>query len=144
MALTTIPQLEELTNADENTLILVDSGIQSHKMTAPNLGKGLLYLGRPNPTAAKTANYSIVASDAFGLLKLDSSAGGFDLQLPDPSSFAKRSLTIKDEAGFLSSNPVNLVRHDDELISGVQSDFALESDFGVWNLYCDGTNWELL
>lgn len=144
MAQTVIPQLQELTNADENTLLIVDSGIQSYKMTAPNLGKGLLYIGRPNPTAAKTANYSIVVSDAFGLLKLDSSAGGFDLQLPNPSSFAKRSLTIKDVAGFLSSNQVNLVRHGNELISGIQSDFALESDFGVWDLYCDGTNWELL
>lgn len=41
MAIKTIPQLQEATSADENTLIPIDSGIQSYKITLPNLAKGI-------------------------------------------------------------------------------------------------------
>lgn len=41
MAEKTIPQLQETTIIDENTLIPIDSGIQTYKLTAANLAKGI-------------------------------------------------------------------------------------------------------
>lgn len=41
MAQKTIPQLNEISSIDENAVIPVDTGIQSYKITAPNLAKSL-------------------------------------------------------------------------------------------------------
>lgn len=144
MALTPIPQLQELTNIDENTLLFVDSGIQSYKMTAPNLARGLLFLGRPSPSEAKTTSYNLVVTDAFGIIKLDSSGGSFEIQLPNPALFANRTVTFKDVGGALSSNPVQLTRFANEEIGGMAANYQLEADFGSWNLWTDGVDWFLI
>lgn len=54
--MTTIPQLQELTNVDDNTLLLVDSGIQSYKVKAPNLKN---YMVGNMPTQVSSIEHTI-------------------------------------------------------------------------------------
>src|SRR5690606_28649153 len=47
MAEKTIPQLQEATTIDSSTIIPIDSGIQTYKISAPNLAVGLREFQEP-------------------------------------------------------------------------------------------------
>lgn len=93
-----------------------------------------------------TANYTVQEDDFF--IRYDSSAGIFDIQLPDPS-LGRRELKFVDvRSGNFDSAGVNLVPYGSEKIGGnagtknlpaqmgSQCSFGLTSDLTDW--FADG------
>lgn len=139
MATKTIPQLNSISQVDQTDMTVIDTGVQTFKITAQDLAKGLRKFSTPNPGTPKSEAYLLTVNDA--LLMVDSTLGSFDISLPDPATFINSTVKILDVAGKLSLNKVTLKRHATELISGVSADFFLESDFGSWEIYSNGSNW---
>lgn len=141
MAQKTIPQLQEGTEVDSNSLLVFDSGVQTYKITALNLAQGLRHLSTPPVIGEQSGNYSPTVVQEGGVIPLNSEGGSFNVQLPDPATMTGKQFTLKDVAGFLSMFPVTLVRNGAELIEGLAEDYELRADFGAWCLYCDGVDW---
>jgi hypothetical protein len=98
-----------------------------------------------NENRTLTATGSIVTDDNAKTVFINSSAGAaMGLQLPDPSENEGMKFTIKDVGGVLSTYPVSLLPFDTEAIEGYAGSYSLDADFGIWVVYCDGTNWHLL
>lgn len=93
-------------------------------------------------SAPKTSAYTLAVADSGQVITIDSAAGVFDLDLPDPATLPVGWwVRIVDVGGALTSNPVTLDRFGAESISGVAADFLLRADFGEWVLRRNGTNW---
>ena len=52
--------------------------------------------------------------------------------------------TIKDVSGSLSTNNATLIRNGSESIDGLPVNRILETNFGSWTIYSDGSNWFIL
>jgi len=141
MAEKIIPQLTEGTTIDSNSLLVFDSGIQTFKITAPNLAAGLKALAASPIVPSKSANYSPLAAQADSIIRLKSAAGSFNVQLPDPSTMAGKGFRLVDEDLALDQYPVTLVRAAAEKIAGLTANFALNASGGKWYLWTDGTDW---
>ena len=84
----------------------------------------------------------IQSGDNGKLFFVDSSSAAISLQLPSPAS--NFNFKVKDIKGTFSTNNVTLVRSASEKIEVLASDYILQSDFGSYSIYCDGTDWYLL
>lgn len=112
-------------------------------------GKGLITAVTTNTAktafTTKTANYTITTSDS--IIFIDSSGSAFNLQLPNPSTIGSAGSTrvyrIVDTVGTLSTNNVTLVRFGSEKIEGVAANRLLQTDWGMWQLTTNGTDWFL-
>lgn len=144
MAQKTIPELQEGSAVDTNSLLVFDTGVQTYKITAPNLAQGLRPLATPPVIAEKTALYSPVVAQEGGVIPINSQAGSFNIQLPAPNTMTGKRFTIKDQGGALSLYPVTVLRAAAELFEGIAADFELAANFGTWVIFSDGTNWKLL
>lgn len=98
----------------------------------------------PASATPKTANYTIVVADAYGIIRVNSAAGSFNLQLPNPALFSQKKVTILDVGGALHDFPVTLVRFAAEQIEGLASSYILESNRGSWTLFAVDGNWYFL
>lgn len=141
MGTKTIPQLQIGTVIDANSLLVFDSGTQTYQITAPLLAQGLRPLATPPAIADKIANYSPTVTQEGGTIGLNSSAGSFNVQLPAPNTMTGKFFNLSDVAGSLAAFPVTLVRAAAELIEGLASDYLLQSDWGNWRIFSNGTNW---
>lgn len=83
-------------------------------------------------------------TDQGKLFLVNSTAGAFNFILPNPAVNAGLRFRIRDVGGKLSTNPITLQRFASEGISGLAANYLLESDFGTWEVVCDGTNYYLL
>lgn len=90
------------------------------------------------------ATRAINEDDNGRIIFIDSTAGSFDLDLPDPATFANMSFRVIDRAGNLSTNPVLLDRFGTEAIAGLTQDYVLQANFGSWEIYCNGSNYFIL
>lgn len=83
-----------------------------------------------------------VNSTAY-IVTYDSSAGSFNIQLPDPAE--KRELIFSDEtAGDWTSNGVTLLQYGSEKISGVAASKVIPPNWGSQSgilLISDGVNY---
>ena len=96
-------------------------------------------------SAAKTAAYTLAATDLERVITIDSSGGAFDLDLPDPATLpAGWWARIVDVGGALTTNPVTLSRFGAETISGVAANYLLRADHGEWILRRSGSDWLLV
>lgn len=145
MAQKIIPDLTETLTTTQNAWFVVDSGIQTFKIKAINAATVFRDFFAPTFGAIKVAAFTIDSTYAESVVRLDSSAGAFSIQLPDPATLTNKKIVLKDVGGVLSSKPITLVRDDvGDLIEGLASSFILESDFGSWTLFCDGTNFHFI
>ncbi len=137
----TIPQLQTSTVIDSNTLMVIDSGVQTYKITVPNFAKGLRTLFAPPLVTERTSDYSPTALQAGSVIPLNSEGGSFDVLLPDPATMTGLSMKFKDVGGFLGLFPVSLVPFGSEEIEFLASEYQLESDNGEWELFCNGVDY---
>ncbi len=92
----------------------------------------------------QTSAYSLGWINDQGVVRLDSTGGVFNLQLPNPTTTPGLLVKLKDVGGGCNAYPITLVRFSTEKIEELAANFLLDSCFGTWSLYCDGTNWHIL
>jgi hypothetical protein len=87
----------------------------------------------------KSANYTLLISDSSTYFNINTSGGALTLTLPAPSSglFYK----IKDSTGSFGTNNCTLAPHSTEMIDGLAANKVLQTNWGDFQVYSDGTNW---
>jgi len=116
--------------SDADTLTS-DSGL-TFSNSVLNVGGGIK-LKRRNVTSTLTAS----SDDHF--IGVNSTAGSFEIRLLNAGSLQSgQTLTIKDEGGASSNNPVTIHAHPGQKIDGEDS-VTLESSYSAISLYCDGS-----
>lgn len=73
---------------------------------------------------------------------LVSTAAARSLTLPAAASGLR--MFIKDVTGNCLANNITIVRAASEKIENVAASYTLNSDYGSWELWCDGTDWWVL
>lgn len=85
--------------------------------------------------------FTLTAADDGKIFFLDSSHGGFDIDLCDPALFANKKFTLKDETQSLNEFPCFLRRFAAEKIENFAADYELASNGGQWDVFSNGTDW---
>ncbi len=144
MADKTIPQLTQETEIDSNSIFVFDSGVETFKILAPDVARGLSPLYVKPVIAEKSSLYSPTVVQDGGVIPLNSASGAFNIQLPNPSTMTGRTFVLKDQGGMLSTYNVTLLRYASEMIEKIAADFALRADYGSWKIFSDGVNWKFI
>lgn len=87
-----------------------------------------------------TANLTIDTTTSDYLI-LCNHSGAITVTLPTPTD--GRNLVIKDISGAANTNNVTIARHASEKIEGLAASFIFQTNWGVLNIYSDGTDWYL-
>lgn len=91
-------------------------------------------------TRTKTANYTLDSSGSDYQINADTnSVGAWTLTLVAPAN--GRCFVVIDVKGSFGTNNLTLAPHGAELINGVNANKVLSANWGVYNIYSDGTNW---
>lgn len=111
-----------------------------------NNGSGILsWVPQAAPTPFRTITGptadSITTADNNGTIFVNNSAGVTSIQLPDPTTVGGKPYRIMDSFGNLNTNPVTLLPFGAELINGLNANKDLQTDWGVFTLVSNGTNW---
>ena len=86
--------------------------------------------------------YTILRAD--GTLLANSAAGVINFQLPSPAvAGAGFTFRLIDSTGNLSVNNIFLLPFAAELIEGLNNNKRLQTAWGGWSVFTDGTNWFL-
>lgn len=70
---------------------------------------------------------------------VDTSGGAFNFTLPAPVSGHR--IVIKDKTGSFQTNNLSVLQHSSELIEGLAATKLLQTNWGAWSFFTDGTNW---
>lgn len=138
MAQKTIPQLQEATEIDENTLIPIDSGTQSFKISADNFAKGLRSLLLTARTV--TENTAILASDE--VIFSDSSSGDLTHALPPIEDTIGQTKIVKDVGD--GSHTTTIQGDDTDEIDGENVYPTPLGKNDAIRLYNDGSSWRVI
>lgn len=88
---------------------------------------------------------STINSNTSGALDVvylvDTSGGAFNFTLPVPVSGHR--IVIKDKTGSFQTNNLSVLQHTSELIEGLAATKILQTNWGAWSFFTDGTNWYL-
>lgn len=79
---------------------------------------------------------------ATGKVYLVDTSSARSLQLPSPVEAI--TFYIKDVTGTASTNNITVLRSASEQIEGVAASKTLQTDFGSWLFWSNGTDWFLL
>lgn len=111
---------------------------------AQNNAKGSVGLGLTAPVTASITSVSsnITLGDGYFVLLVDTSAAR-TLTLPS-SPTAGRMFIIKDSTGTAETNNITLARAGSESIEGVAANRTLSTNWGVWRIVTNGSNWFIL
>lgn len=92
------------------------------------------------PTPYVVSTIAIATAGVSGTTYLTNTSGGsFTVTLPAPVSGA--FVAIKDSTGSFQTNPVTIAPHASEMIEGLASSKLLQTNWGAWSFFSDGTNW---
>ncbi|MGH6656629.1 MAG: hypothetical protein ACRDVE_15675 [Actinocrinis sp.] len=85
-----------------------------------------------------TANYTVLPSDRK--VCYTALAAARTVTLPAASSMANKHITVKDEAGAAATNNITVSVASAGTIDGAASK-VINANFGVLNVYSNGTQW---
>ena len=89
-----------------------------------------------------SANYTVQSNDY--IIGVNSSGGSLTVTLPAVSStIAGRTIIIKDEAGYSSTNPIYINCAGSDTIDG-DNTITIEADHFAIALYCTSTGWHII
>lgn len=92
-------------------------------------------------TRTITTSYTVDSTSPDFEIWCNSPSAAINLTLPTPT--AGRTLRIRDIGGQAETNNITLVRHGSESINGLAASRILQTNFGLWIVTSDGTNWQL-
>lgn len=97
--------------------------------------------GLIHTTRTITANLTIDTTTNDFLILLNNS-GAITVTLPVPTN--GRVLILKDIAGTAGTNNITLARNAAEKIEGIAASRTLQTNWGSWSIYSNGTDWFIL
>lgn len=83
-----------------------------------------------------SSNTSAVSGNTY---LCNTSGGAFNVTLPTPVSGA--FINIKDSTGSFNTNNLSILRNAAESIEGLAATKVLQTNWGAWSFFSDGTNW---
>jgi len=92
----------------------------------------------PTPYVVNTISSNTTAVSGNTYL-CDTSGGAFNLTLPTP--VANAFITIKDKTGSFQTNNLTVVQAGSEKIEGLAASKVLQTPWGAFSLFSDGTDW---
>jgi hypothetical protein len=129
----TIPELDALTAIDENTLFIIDDGIQTYKITGDNLAASLRAL--TSKVVSKNSNYGMAVTD--GMVK---ATGAITITLPDATQCPNREFLIKKmDSGTTTSIAFTSGQSADD-----ETSLSLTEQFSFFNFKSNGVGFDLI
>lgn len=102
-------------------------------------GSGVVaWTANPSPYSVSSINSNTTGVNGTTYL-CDTSGGAFNLTLFSPVSGA--FVIIKDKTGSFQTNNLTVVRFGSEKIEGIAASKALQTNWGAFSLFSDGTDW---
>lgn len=123
------------------------SGVAT-KLAAGTTGQVLTSSGAGAPTwETPSGSISVVAISSNVTLTNNSvnlvdTSSARSLTLPSPVSGAR--ITVKDADGTANTNNITIVRDGSENIEGVAASRILQTNWGCWTFFSDGTDWFII
>jgi len=121
----------------------INSGAASSGYVLKADGSGGASFSAPSAVAltavTKTANYTATTSD--GIIRCDATGGTFQITLPAAASSSGTTLYVKKVDS--SANAVTIKGNSSELID-LANTFLLVNPGDTLQIYCNGTNWDIL
>ncbi len=87
----------------------------------------------------KSGAYVVTSSDSGKVFLCDTTSAAFALTLP--AAAASFKFSVIDKGGVFATNNITVTRAAAESIQGLAANYALQSNWGRWDFFCDGTNW---
>ena len=97
----------------------------------------------PSPTAATTpaiitsSPYTITSNDIY--IRVDTTSVPITLNIPNPA--LRAFFYVKDVGGLFETNNCTLARFSSEAIEDLTANKILQTNFGGWLIWSDGTNY---
>ena len=104
--------------------------------------RGPIGVRGPDGSSLNVISSTVAFTPILGNTYNMNQGAAISIQLPTP--VANFVFIIKDVSGAISTNKITLLRSSSERIEGLTSNRVLETDFGAWTIYSDGTDWFLL
>lgn len=132
--------VEQIASATTTSYVVTWPPTQGGANTVPvNNGSGALsWTATPSPYIIQTISSNTTAVSGTTYL-CNTSGGPFTVTLPAPVSGA--FIIIKDSTGFFGTNNLTVAQHASELIEGLAVSKVLQTNWGCWSFFSDGTNW---
>lgn len=92
----------------------------------------------PTPYVVSSINSNTSAATGNTYL-CDTSGGAFNVTLPSPVTGA--FIVIKDKLGTFGTNNLTVVRAGSEKIEGLAASKVLQTNWGAFSIFSDGTDW---
>jgi hypothetical protein len=133
----------------QNTAFTISSNIlNGNEVTAGTIESTTAFISQTSATfqgAIKFTTTSVTAA-SYSILTTDSHisvnyAGSVSLALPNVVNL--QQIVIKDASGAAASNNITISRGGSALIDG-QSSIVINSNYGSYTLFSDGTNWWII
>ena len=96
--------------------------------------------GSSNPAPYSLAG-NLTLSSTYYVVFVDTTAAR-NITLPAPVNGT--TFILKDISGLAETNNISLIRYSTEKIEGVAATRLLTTNWGIWTICSDGTNWYLL
>lgn len=126
-------------NTINGLLPIVNVTPGANNTTLQTNGSGVVVWAAP-PSPYNVSTISANTSAVSGVTYLcDTSGGAFNLTLPTP--IANAFIVIKDKSGTFNTNNLTVVRNAAEQIEGLSASKILQTNWGSWSFFSDGTNW---
>lgn len=142
---TSMPTDIALMTTPVGSVTSVQTALFSHTGAAVlGLASGSTAVHQFNGGVQKTANtvsstYTVDSTTTDYNIFANTSSAGFVITLPAPTP--GRELVLTDSTGSFATNNLTLAPHSGEKIMGLTSNKVLQTAWGAWTIYSDGTNW---
>jgi hypothetical protein len=139
----TAPQIKDYVLAAGNvgTTPLADSAVTTAKIADANVTRGKLAVGGLGRLSVSSVSSTGSVSASVDMYLCNSNSAAFTLTLPSPTGLSGRVFTFKKTDA--STNFVTILPNDTEKIDGYD-DFVLSIQNEILDLTTDGTNWFIL
>lgn len=139
-------QKSTATNAAQETTFTHGYATTQGKVGIDQLDSQLYVNMGPGTQGFATISATADLTGAFigQVVKLNSQAGAFNLNLPNPLICKNKIIVLQDDTGFLDTNNVTLVRFASEQIQKLAANYVLAAPYGSWYLWSDGVDFFFL
>ncbi len=128
MADKTIPQLVEATTATETGMVVVDTGVQTFRMSLLNLARNIRRL--KVKIGLSDSPFTLTAAHLGAEIMVETSTGAVTVVLVNLEKF---NFVLRDVDGRADTYPITVQRAGADTIDGLTADKTCDAKFGRWD-----------